>query len=229
MRTGVERLNDVLLQATLHEVEAGTRAYSAYQDLTAKIAKKHGFSPSVGAAVFAALSPNNSYHGNLADVDTLLSAHALGFTLDAFKVHTYGNNKRKAWAIAGGKDPLELIVASKMRSFFLNINDPDDHRPVTVDGHMYNAWRGKRANLVGLRVPWDRTIKVGDDRVKLSLYEIIASDIRALAWREGMIPCQMQAILWTTWRRIHNIKSTAQGEFWDPDHLAAKLGYVYID
>jgi hypothetical protein len=103
----------------------------------------------MGAAVFAALSPNNDYHGNLRDADRLLEAAKNKIGIDDFKVSTYGNNKRKAWSIANGVEPLDVIVFPKTRSFFLNIFDPLDPHPVTVDGHIYNAWHGRRISLKG--------------------------------------------------------------------------------
>lgn len=175
------------------------------------MASKTGHAPRVAAAVFSALSPNNDYHGNLGDVHTLLAAATSGTSLDSFSVHTYGHNKRKAWQIAHGADPLELIVAKKTRSFFLNIDNPDNPEPVTVDGHMINIWRCQRQNLVGLRASG-------------SLYDTVADGVRALAQEHRMIPCQMQGVLWLTWRRLHGIKTSCQLSFWDEDFMAARLG-----
>jgi len=200
-------------EATAHEIATGGAAYSKYQRLAASIAAKTGHTPRIGAAVFAALSPNNDYHGNLRDTHTLLSAAKAGLAVDGFTVSTYGQNKRKAWRIAHGEDPLDLIVAKKTRNFFLNVDDPSNPVPVTVDGHMYNVWRSKRENLVGLR--W-----------RIKHYDEIADGIRQVAAECGFVPCQLQAILWITWRRIHGIKTTAQLTFWDEDFSAARLGLV---
>lgn len=207
----VDNLKRTLDRASPFEIEAGLDSYRKYNRIMAALAAKTGHTPRIASAVFAALSPNNDYHGNLRDTHTLLNAARCGANIDDFSVSTYGNNKRKAWRIVHGEDPLELIVAKKTRSFFLNIADPNDPEPVTVDGHMYNVWRCQRENLVGLR--W-----------RTKHYDEIAEGVRELAARCRFVPCQLQGILWITWRRIHGIKSTTQLSFWDEDFLAARLG-----
>lgn len=207
----VDNLKRTLDRATSFDIEAGLASFCRYHRIVTLIAAKTGHTPRIAAGVFAALSPNNDYHGNLRDTHTLMKAAKSGQNLTDFSVSTYGPNKRKAWAIAHGEDPLDLIVAKKTRSFFLNIDNPDDPVPVTIDGHMYNIWRCQRENLVGLR--W---------RVKN--YDQIADDVRALAQECKMVPCQMQGVLWITWRRIHRIKTSDQLTFWDEDLAAARLG-----
>ena len=111
-----------------------------------------------------------------------------------------------------GEAPLDLIIANKTRNFFMNICDPNDPVPVTVDGHMLNVWRGRREGLVGLRFP-------------RNLYEGVAEDIRKVAHEREVLPCQAQGIIWITWRRIHGILTTKQTELWDADMLATRLGF----
>jgi hypothetical protein len=204
-------LKQTLDRASRFDIEAGLDSFWKYNRIMAALAAKTGFSTRIASAVFAALSPNNDYHGNLRDTHSLLMAAKAGQNLEDFSVSTYGHNKRKAWQIVHGEDPLNLIVAKKTRSFFLNIDNPNDPEPVTIDGHMVNIWRCKRENLVGLR--W-----------RNQQYDLIADDVRALARECQFVPCQMQGVLWITWRRIHGIRSTTQLSFWDEDFLAARLG-----
>jgi hypothetical protein len=134
--------------ADKEDIKIAECAWTKMNKLTADIAEKHDFHPRIGAAVFAALSPNNDFKGNLRDTDRLLLSARKGLGIDDFKVSTYGNNKRKAWRIAhGGEEPLDLIVFPKTRSFFMNVHNPLDPLPVTVDGHMLNAWNGERIRL----------------------------------------------------------------------------------
>ena len=195
-------------------------SYPKYQRITAQIAEKHGFPGVVGAAVFAALSPNNDYWGNLRDADELLKAARAGLSLDQFSVSTYGNNKRKAWRIAHGEDPEALIVALKTRNFFHNITEPDNPNWVTIDGHMYNIFTGIRRRIQS-RNPAERVVKVTAKE-----YVVIAAAVKAYAGEKGLVPCQMQGVLWQTWRRIHGIRTPAQQELWDRDWLEARLGFV---
>jgi hypothetical protein len=212
----VDNLRHTLEKATPHDTQLGLESFFKYNRIVALVGARTGFSVRVAAAVFSALSPNNDYWGNLRDAHALLAAARDGLGIDAFTVSTYGNNKRKAWQIAHGAEPLELIVAKKTRSFFLNVADPTDPEPVTIDGHMVNIWKCKRENLVGLR--WD-------DKKH---YDVIAEDVRVLARERGVIPSQMQGILWLTWRRIHGIKTDSQLTFWDEDLLAARLGIFLL-
>jgi hypothetical protein len=211
----MQNLIKVFDAADKADIVIAEEAWFKMNRLTRQIAEKHGFPGRIGAAVFAALSPNNDYHGNLRDTDRLLEAAASGIGIDDFKVSTYGNNKRKAWRIAKGEEPLDLIVFPKTRSFFLNVHNPLDPHPVTVDGHIYNAWHGRRISLKGMA-------QKGTNK----LYEKVAEDIRELAKVKGKLPNVCQGIIWYSWRRMHRILTPNQLELWDREALAAKLGWT---
>lgn len=212
----VENLRRVLDQLTDIDRNTSMLAYFKYHRITGAVARKHGFAEKIGAAVFAALSPNNDYYGNLRDMNRVLSAVASGQSIDSFKVSTYGNNKRKAWKIALGEiTPEEAIVANKTRNFYLNVSNPFDPHPVTIDGHMYNAWNFKRVTLVGAAMR-------NNDRI----YNEVADGVRLLAQEHGVMGNQMQGFIWFTWRKLHGIKAEPQLEFWSKDDFSAGLGYV---
>lgn len=211
----MENLMKVLDAALPVDLEQAHRAWRTYNRLMAILAEKHEATPSEAAGVFAALSPNNDYFGNLRDARTMLRARAAGMDMDSFKVSTYGSNKRKAWAILSGKDPLALIVAPKTRSFYLNIVDPEDPEPVTVDGHIFNAWTGKRVPLTS-----------SAQKLNRRLYAKIADEIRRIGRDRGLLPNVVQGAIWFCWRRMHGIKTTGQLEFWNPEAHAVGLEYV---
>lgn len=216
----VQNIERVWDAARSDEVSAGQQAYPKYQRITTQVAAKHGFSPTIGAAVFAALSPNSDYWGNLRDTDRLLAAAAAGADLTSFSVSTYGNNKRKAWHIANGGDPDLYIKVLKTRNFFHNIQDPANPEFVTIDGHMFNVYHNER-NPLASRDKARRIVKVSP-----KLYAAIAGALKELAVRKGEYPSTVQAILWLTWRRMHGIRTPAQTEMWDRDYLSAGLGFV---
>lgn len=190
------------------------QSWTRYQTLVRAVAERHGFGMVTGAAVFAALSPNSDYCGNIRDCGRLLAAAQAGKTLEQFQVSTYGANKIKAWRIAMGERPLDLIVANKTRNFFLNISNPDDPIPVTVDGHIFNAWHNKR-------IPLNSAEMKSSSR----LYGEVAEAIRQIGAERGILPCVVQGLLWHTWKRIHRIKYTKQLQFWADDYYAAGLGF----
>jgi len=210
----------VFNQATERDIAAAKASYPKYQRLCREMARKYGFGLHVGAGVFAALSPNNDYWGNLRDADKLMAAAAAGKSIDDFTVSTYGNNKLKAWRITKGEEPEELIVALKTRNFYENIFDPRNPQYVTIDGHMHNVYYGTRHPLQS-RDPNKRIAKVAG-----ALYYEIASQVMAFSFEKDMLPCEMQGVLWITWRRIHGIHSPKQQELWDRDYHAANLGFV---
>ncbi len=220
----VHRINMLRVwdRASAKDIVAAKASYPKYQALTTAIAAKYGFPARTGAAVFAALSPNNDYHGNLRDTDKLLAAAGAHQSLESFTVSTYGNNKRKAWDIAAGhEDPDHVIVAPKTRNFFHNILDPTDSRFVTIDGHMLNIYNGYRVPLQS-RNPRARIAKVDN-----KLYGVIAGAVMDLALEKGVLPCEAQGVLWITWRRIHGIHSPKQHEFWDRAYHAANRGFLW--
>ena len=210
----MQNLVKVFEQAEPEDHRLAARSWWTYNHLTSRMAAKFGFGPDVGAAVFSALSPNNDYHGNLRDAHRLLEAAHDGLELEDFRVSTYNPNKRKAWAITHGTSPLDVIVFPKTRSFYLNIRDPNDPIPVTVDGHVANAWRGERIPLKGAAAKMNK-----------ALYEIIAEDVRQLGRMKGILPNIAQGVIWFVWRRIHGIKFQPQLELWCPETRAAGLGF----
>jgi hypothetical protein len=215
VKGSLENLYRVYRQSNGHDWAVARESYPKYQRLTFAIAQKYGFAGHIGAAVFAALSPNNDYLGNLRDTDRVLKAAGEGRDIDSFKVSTYGNNKRKAWQIASGADPLDMIIAKKTRNFYLNIKDPNDPQPCTIDGHMYWIWMGRRGTM-------------DEANVNGSNYEVIAECVRELARREGIVTSLGQAILWQTWKRIHNVLYDGQIHLWDREVLQAGLGWEMV-
>jgi hypothetical protein len=211
-----ENLERILDMANDEDWAIARTAWFRYRTLVGRIAERHGYSVRVGAAVFAALSPNNDYLGNLRDVSRLLSAARNGKRLEEFKVSTYGANKAKAWRIAHGEDPLDLIVAHKTRNFFLNVYDPTDPTPVTVDGHIFNAWTGKRIAL-----------NSAAQKFNAKHYLQVAEDIRQIGADRDLIPNVVQGVIWYAHKRIHRIKYDGQMEFWDRDCMVAEVGLKY--
>ena len=208
----VDNLNRIFNSASEHDLKIGLTAYAKYNEIMVRLAAEFNVSSMTTSAIFSALSPNNSYHGNLRDAHMMLSAWKNSQDISEFKVHTYGNNKRKAWRIAHGENPLDLIIAKKTRNFMLNVYNPNDPVPVTVDGHMINIWRGSRTKLTELRYP-------------VHLYDEISNNVREMAQRLNLIPCQVQCTMWHVWRKMHAIHSTDQTELWDVELINARLGF----
>jgi hypothetical protein len=182
--------------ATVEDVSNGVEWYDRAKRMAAWIAKETSIKETTVIGVMAALSPNNRWERNCKDALTMCSAWISGDGLDDFKVSCYNKMKQKAWSIL--QDDLQDDAAiltrlngQKIRSFYSNIRGLDE---VTIDGHALNIARGKREGLTS-----DKT-----NMGKKQYRELQAAYVTA-AKRIKVKPSELQAITWTTWKRIHNI------------------------
>jgi hypothetical protein len=147
--------------------------------------------------IIAALSPRNKWLRNLIDAENLAICYdgTLPSLLN-FKAATFGSNKLKAILIASMVNPtdsevLDVLGGDKVRSFYLNILNPDSGIDVTIDGHAISIALGER--IVGIAA-------------KGRIYKHIVDMYIEEANRLKIIPNQLQAITWLTYRRLHKIK-----------------------
>jgi len=191
---GVANILSMLAQATTEEEQVGITWYS-----TAHVLASH-WHPDMRTAcgVLAALSPNTDWESNVAMAADFLAGHTDADTVP----HTYDAG-RKAERIRDGEDPDLVLGGRKVRSFFRNIFDPDRPGPVTVDRHATCIWLGERDTS---RRPVNLVNRVG-------AYQMIAADYRTAGRLTGLLPHQIQAITWCTYRRIHVPPHLQTGEF----------------
>ncbi len=182
--------------ATVSDVSDGVEWYDRAKRMASWIAKETNIPETTVIGVMAALSPNNRWERNCKDALTMCQAWISGDTTDDFKVSCYNTMKQKAWSILEGDlidddDILSRLNGQKIRSFYSNIRGLDE---VTIDGHALNIARGKREGLTS-----DKT-----NMGKKQYRELQAAYVTA-AKRVKVKPSELQAITWTTWKRIHNI------------------------
>lgn len=182
--------------ATVSDVSDGVEWYDRAKRMAAWIAKETSIPETTVIGVMAALSPNNRWERNCKDALTMCQAWINGDTTDDFKVSCYNTMKQKAWSIleddlTTDDDILTRLNGQKIRSFYSNIRGLDE---VTIDGHALNIARGKREGLTS-----DKT-----NMGKKQYRELQAAYVTA-AKRVKVKPHELQAITWTTWKRIHNI------------------------
>jgi hypothetical protein len=160
------------------------------------------------AGVIAALSPNNRWHRNLLDADSLINCFVERPTAASqVKVSTFGNNLQKALTILKLHHPTvenvtTVLNGRKISAFYRCILG--SQTAVCVDGHAYSIWAGETIRT-------NNTPKIGT-----RLYDQIASDYTKAA--SMIVPCQpptlhgpnnqfitpvqLQAITWVTHKRI---------------------------
>ena len=182
--------------ATQEDTANGVEWYARAERMAEAIAEDAGLPLPTVIGVMAALSPNNKWERNCMDAATMCQAWQNGESMDSFKVSCYNTMKAKAWAIldlglTDDEDILSHLNGQKIRSFYSNIRGLDE---VTIDGHALNIARGKREGLTS-----DKT-----NMGKREYRSMQEAYVRA-AKRVNVKPHVLQAITWTTWKRIHNI------------------------
>lgn len=193
----------------------GRAAYERYHRMMKKIAKRYGFPFGVTTAAFAAMSPNSDYLGNLRSLISVMEGLRQGKRSEEIKVSTYNHCRDRAIGYIVGRERfLDHAKGLKTRAFYLNILNPEEPFPVTVDGHMFCAWKGEDMPMQAVRM---------SDRC----YGEIADDIRMLARCLGLIPNQLQATLWFARKRIKRIVFDSQLDFWmDPSRTELDLDQI---
>jgi hypothetical protein len=175
--------------ATMDEIYSGCEWYAEANRQARTISANTGYNLTAVCGIIAALSPRNKWSRNIEDVRNLLAD-------DDAKVSTFHRNKAKAAEIKSLLNPsfdqvLDIIKGDKVCSFYANILNPNLLDIVTVDSHAIGVWLGTRA------------VKVAAKGVA---YQTIQQAYVDTAKELCLIPCQLQAITWLTYRRINNIK-----------------------
>lgn len=185
------------------EVETGFHYYDRQREKIRYAGRDHTLSTGQLVGAFAALSPNSSESNNYQALRTCL-AIVSGELPESARVIGYTPNKVKALKILRGGLPLDILGGRKVRAFFHNTMNPNDGDVLTIDGHMYNIWTNQRRRLKAERRPGrDKAETV--PHIGQKLYESISDELRASARHAGMKGPRFQAVLWITWKRVHNI------------------------
>lgn len=221
----LDNLRQVLAQADAIDWTEGKLAYLRYHQVMAKFANHYGFTMAQTTAAFVALSPNNDYRGNLKSMATLLHGIRAGWPLAKTPCSTYRACQQRAWLYATGRaEFLDHARGPKTRSFYANIMAPSESPEVTVDGHLIAAWLGRRMTMKEAVI--SRVASgVGYDQIAAGVRELAAGLTPKLA------PCQVQAVLWFTWKRMHRVISVEQlglfaaGDQWRTMVDPADLGW----
>lgn len=172
-------------QADIVDMEEGLVAYARYRETLSRLAGYYSKPLFSVVGAFVALSPNNAYMTNLRAVKSMLEGQ---------RGAGYGDCQLRAKRCLAGKEFLSFTQGLKTRNFYQNILDPGNPHPVTVDGHAFSVWDGRYHRMKDANV-------VQNPRV----YARIAGDYRIAAMRTNVIPQQMQAVTWFTWKRLNRV------------------------
>lgn len=165
----------VLRRATVDDAAEGISWYERAYEIAEEVGN-----PSTGAGILSALSPRMPWDRNV-------KLARLAFTIP-LTGGALGASIEKVNLIREGADPtVALGKGLKTLSFYQNILDPSDPITVTVDTHAI------------------KVAGINRDSVGKGLYHAIANGYREVADYVGLLPQQVQAITWTTYRREKGI------------------------
>lgn len=198
-------------QATDTEHRQGSLWYPSARRQAELLAQTYGRPVTEAASIIAALSPGVTWQRNLANAEAVMEAVSRGRGPTSVSLSTYPANKKKAFKLAKGGEKWEWLSGCKVNSFRQCILFPLSTREVCVDGHAYSVWAGLRHKLK--ENEWNTPVPSVPSRIfRPKWYSHIANDYRLAADELGIRPCELQAVCWLTWRRIHEVRQRAGEE-----------------
>jgi hypothetical protein len=183
LRHAVARVDGWLDAATAQDLADGLAWYDRARRAAESMAHESGLTVRQCAGVVAALSPRCQWASNVSSARRMVLAVAAG-ELEPVVNGTLAN-RAKAWRIACGEDPDAVLSGPKVRAFFANIMGDVD--AVTVDTWAARAAEGRR----------------NDNAPVKRRYRLLAESYRRAGERRGMHPRDVQAAVWTAYRRQH--------------------------
>lgn len=188
---------------------AGLTWYTEAHEIALGISLKHSTEVSKVVGVLAAISPGNNWGRNIMEAEEFISAFVKGHTLPT--VGIYGRrNVAKARRILNGESPERVLhtkTGPKVWAFYCNILSPLTSQELTIDRH---------AKALAYNFPAVRPGYASND--KLSVvgkveYRYLVRHYRVIAERLGLVPHQLQAICWVTWKRLEGRLTQAEVPF----------------
>lgn len=187
--------------------------YQHANEIAAELGKRFGFSIQQVAGVIAALSPGNPWGRNLLDTELVLEAYAKGIRgkrLPNVGVYGWGNVRKAERILAGENAPFEVLGGQKTVSFYFNITEPNTSNAVTIDRHAKSLAYGIGSKRKGY------ASSEAFANVSKAEYPWLAKHYRNIAERLDIVPSQLQAITWVTWKRLGEKKDVTM-----PDWVAS--------
>lgn len=199
-RANARHIIGMLGLASTADIEQGKHWYRRAYDLAVQFMHAYnGLTLGQAIGVIAALSPNNKWHRNVADAETMIKLWHQGHDPRIAKVCTFNPNKGKAARILELESPdgetIESILSGqKVVAFYRCISGYKD--TVCVDGHAF-------AIFMGERIPTTKTPSLSP-----ALYAAITRSYMLAADRSFetcghiLTAAEVQAVTWVTYRRL---------------------------
>lgn len=186
----VHNILSVYFDASEEDVREGMAWYNKAYELCETLAGDYNYSPGKVAGVMAIISPGMTWEENISAPERILNLHNNGIRWEAWAgFSTYPANLQKAQRVLDGD--YSAVSGRKVTSFYGNICGAFD--AVTVD-----RW-ALRIAVGNLHLSGSQIVPGGQ-----KCYNAIADAYRAAADLAGINPCDMQAVTWVAYRRMHN-------------------------
>lgn len=193
----------IFREATPEDVTSGRAWYATARDAATALDPAD---PARGAAVIAVLSPMMPWGRNLQLARQAYAMAADGATVDEITdaLGCLKRNARKAAEIVHGADPAAVVTGPKVVPFWSRIVDAASGATgpgsVVIDRHAHDIAVGRvtdddtRGRSLGRK---------GGHHSFAMAYVRAASVLRRTGEAPGITPAELQAVTWTTWRRVH--------------------------
>ena len=192
------RLKKMYNLTPVENLEISKNWYFEANKFSRELSKNIGVSSIKISAVLSALSPAVSWDINKRDCETMIKVFVNFGSLENCNYSTYSQNAFKAWEILNDKknETTKDIYNKyfnngksgfKTANFFVNIASPKDENFVTIDRHQFAICRNLKSSSDG-KTP---TKKV---------YEILKSAHIETAKELKILPHELQAVTWSTYR-----------------------------
>jgi len=193
----VENILSVYGQATRKEHNDGLLWYKRAKRQCNALAKEQGLPIRKVVGVVAATSPNLAWSRNVYTAKQVVQGYIQGVAVcDIPNCSAYPANRSKGYRVldcANRSDTITKVLnGPKIKAFYDNILGGDS---VTIDGHARNIAYGQRLALK------DKRLSIGKAE-----YNKLENAYRKAASILGIKASALQAITWTTWRRINQIR-----------------------
>ncbi len=173
-------IGKVFENATIKDYQEGLKWYADAHDFANGLANTYGIGNMKVAGIIAAMSPMKSWDINKKITEEFISCGTSS--------HTYSQTKKAKNIYCGDetKTYIETTLGGlKTINFFNNIFNPSDENHLTIDRHHLYISTGLDLQVC--------TIKQ---------YEFIKKRTIMFSKSINLTPCNLQAILWVTWKRM---------------------------
>tara|TARA_R110002167_G_scaffold148634_1_gene341675 strand:+ start:406 stop:1050 length:645 start_codon:yes stop_codon:yes gene_type:complete len=192
------RLKAMFKKAPQNILNDSMEWYSNANKFSQEMSLKYGISTTKIAAIISALSPAIGWIENKQNAIDMLNVYTNFGELENCQYSTYGQNALKAWNILiDSEATTELEIFNKYfnndksgfktANFFLNISNPNNKEAVTIDRHQLSICKNLKKSG-------------GGQTAGKRAYEILKEVHIETAKELNILPQQLQAVTWSTFR-----------------------------